>query len=345
MSNTLKNSLYTLILLGLILAVWWYRNSSAENLLRFEISGETMGTTYSIIYFAESDLDLKGRVDSVLTVFNQSLNTWLPDSEISSFNSGELFSFKLPYFYPVLEESQRINLISGGAFDPTVMPLVNSWGFGPEQGLVPDSAAIDSIREFTGFDKIRFDQREVIKADKRVQLDFSAIAKGYGVDVVSDLLSGLGIENSFVEIGGEVRSEGMNIDKGADWVIGITDPRSSLGQSFMFATLEVGSGSVATSGNYYNYRIRDGKRYSHTISPFTGYPIEQQILSATVVTEKCISADAIATAFMVMGHENAIELTESANEIEALIIYSGDSGEILSYISSGIRERVKLIQN
>ena len=341
MSGRVKNSIYTLLVLGLILAVWYYRNNSEESSQRQQIGGSTMGTSYSIIYFGEALPNLQFSVDSLLEVFNHSLNTWEYDSEVSLFNRNENFEFELPYFFEVLKSSRKIYDISNGAFDPTVMPLVNAWGFGPEKGVSPDSSYVDSLMNMVGFDKIQFDREKVTKTNTGIQLDFSAIAKGQGVDVVSELLSSLGIDNHFVEIGGEVRCRGINMMRDQEWLIGITDPRSTLEETRLYATLSISDKAVATSGNYYNYRIKDGVRYSHTINPKTGFPIELSILSATVVANNCMDADALATSFMVMGHEEAIEIIDKNDFIEAYLLYSGKEGEIMEYISPGLIGLVK----
>lgn len=342
MSPRVQNALYTAAILLLIALVWYFR-SIEEPAVKRQFTGATMGTSYTVSYFGDPNPDLKSSVDSLLVVFNQSLNTWNEDSEVSIFNREERINFNLPYFYPVLKGSERVYELSEGAFDPAVMPLVNAWGFGPDSGTSPDSTVIDSLMEFVGFDQIEFDEKGVSKSDARVQLDFSAIAKGFGVDIVSEFLVSMGYVNHFVEIGGEVNARGKNRENGKNWVIGITDPRSTLENSGMIATLSISDQSVATSGNYYNYRVRDGVKYSHTISPFTGYPIERWILSATVVTDNCMIADALATAFMVMGHEKAIEITGLNNDIEAFIIYSKPDGSLGYHISSGLKEHLKIL--
>ena len=167
--------------------------------------------------------DLKPEIDSLLESFNQSLSTYIPESEISRFNADTVFYFDLPFFLPVLKESKRIFNATGGAFDPTVMPLVRAWGFGPDKPELPDSSKIDSLLEFIGFEKISFDENKVVKSFRGVELDLSAVAKGYAVDVVAELLTDKGIENYFIEIGGEVICKGVN-DRGGTWKVGIEDP-------------------------------------------------------------------------------------------------------------------------
>lgn len=340
MNNRLKNAVYTLILLASLLTVYFVRRSKTEPQL--VIAGRTMGTTYHIIYFDRKERDFSAGVDSLLAVFNKSLNTYLPDSEITGFNTGHSLRFELPYFLPVLKRSAEIAAASSGAFDPTVMPLVNAWGFGPAEAMDPDSIQIDSILQFVGMEKVMFDNDSVWRSDRRVQLDFSAIAKGYGVDVVASFLRDNGIENLFVEIGGEVVTAGSNINEKRSWQVGILHPNSTQDNQRFIAFAELKDKALATSGNYFNYRIEDGRKYSHTIHPETGYPVQRRILSASVFAEDCMTADAWATAFMVMGHERAIALLDSLEGIEAFFTYSNSDGSIGTFISPEIESAITL---
>ena len=339
MTHRTKNILYSAILFLSLFAVFMYRRASGPTPLM--LSGSTMGTTYHITYFDEQQRDFKQSIDSLLQVFNQSLNTYLPDSEITRFNKGDSsFKFELPYFFPVLERSQQITAASQGAFDPTVMPLVNAWGFGPEKQTEPNSHQIDSILKFTGFEKIGFNKDSVWKFDPRVQLDFSAIAKGYGVDAVANLLASLGITDMFVEIGGEVVARGKNIRKEKSWEVGILDPNSTPAQQSFKAFVLLEDRALATSGNYFNYKEKDGKKYSHTIDPITGYPVQRSILSASVFASDCMTADAWATACMVMGHEQAIPLLEAQKEISAILFFTAPDGALKIYSSPALQKQI-----
>ncbi|HMP98360.1 MAG TPA: FAD:protein FMN transferase [Cyclobacteriaceae bacterium] len=335
MSLRTKNIIYTLVLLSAMFMVWKYREGKQETLVAFE--GRTMGTTYHIQYFDKQGRNLKPQVDSLLIVFNQSLSTYIPDAEISQFNLSASFQFQLPYFYPVIASSKEIFEITDGYFDPTVMPLVNAWGFGPAKPSPPNAKQVDSLMSFVGFDKIFFNQDSVWKTDKRVQLDFSAIAKGYGADIVADYIQSKGIENLFVEIGGEVVAKGKNLARNRVWEIGILDPDSEpIHQRYkLFVSLD--NKAIATSGNYYNYREVDGVKYSHTINPLTGYPVQHAILSASVFADDCMTADALATAFMAMGHEKAKEILHENKQWDAILIYSSPEGDLVVYATEGIR--------
>lgn len=342
MNNRARNILYTIFLLASVYVVYTIRKKPDEPRIAF--AGRTMGTTYSVIYYDSKERDLQMSVDSLLIAFNQSLNTYLPESEISRFNTGTSFRFGLSFFYPVLKRSREIYGSTNGAFDPTVMPLVNAWGFGPAEPLHPDTVQVDSILQFVGMDKIRFNEDSVWKDDPRVQLDFSAIAKGYGVDVVAGFLKEKGIKNLFVEIGGEVVTFGTNIGERRPWQVGILDPNSSLDEQWYIAYAQLEDMALATSGNYFNFRVEEGRKFSHTIDPDTGYPVQRTILSASVFADDCMTADAWATAFMVMGEERAIEILNSRDDIKAFLTYSEDDGSVGTFASAGLNDILKLNQ-
>jgi len=306
------------------------------------IPGTTMGTTYQIKFLGRVERDLKPEIDSLLESFNQSLSTYIPESEISRFNADTVFYFDLPFFLPVLKESKRIFNATGGAFDPTVMPLVRAWGFGPDKPELPDSSKIDSLLEFIGFEKISFDENKVVKSFQGVELDLSAVAKGYAVDVVAELLTDKGIENYFIEIGGEVICKGVN-DRGGPWKVGIEDPTIEIVERSAKAIIELKDRAMATSGNYRNYYIIDGVKYSHTIDPESGFPVQHQLLSATVFASRCITADAFATAFMVVGIEKSKKILEKNSEIDGFLIYIDRQGKLMTYASPGVG-KIEILQ-
>ncbi len=339
MSLRIKNILYSILLIGSVFVVWLIRKS-ADAPEPVSITGETMGTSYSVKYFDEDHRNFKPAIDSLLQVFNESLSTYIPTSEISTFNQGHGFSFQLPYFLPVLEQSKKMVAATDGAFDPTVMPLVNAWGFGPDRFESVDTLAVEQALARVGFEKIKFNSDSVWKVIDGAQLDFSAIAKGYGVDVVSDFLQSKGIENVFVEIGGEVKVKGRNLQFDRRWEIAILDPNSTYVQTLVFAYAQLENQAVATSGNYFNYRESNGIKYSHSLNPKSGYPIKHQILSATIFAEDCMTADAWATAAMVMGHEKLIALLDRHPEIKVMLLYTSNTGAIASYLSPGLEPHI-----
>ena len=333
--------LYTFIFVSVVFPVWSYPKYQGPEPIRIE--GKTMGTTYHITYFDKKGRDLKNSVDSLLAVVNRSINTYDPLSEVSQFNnSSRGIAFSLPYLYFPLKKSREVFLASHGAFDPTVMPLVNAWGFGPGKQIDPDSLQIDSIKTFVGFHKIRLTKDSVVKLELRVQLDFGGIGQGFGADVVTDFLKSKGITDMIVELGGEGMAVGKNLKTDRLWEIGILDPNSTYENQFFKAYVALTNKSFTTAGNYFNYHEIDGKKYSHTIDPDTGFPAQHSLLSASVFAADCITADGWDTAFMVMGHEKSIELLKSHPELDALLIYSAADGTLQTYVTPGISTSVKL---
>lgn len=345
-----KNLIYSAFLLIALVSVWAYRRYIAEPSQeveghKIELQGSTMGTTYSVKYIDPEGRNLQPQIDSLLLVFNMSLSTYIPESEISRFNREDRLRYETPFFYPVLARSKEIYENTGGAFDPTVGPLVNAWGFGPEGRQSPGKEAVDSLRRLVNYDSIVFDEETVHKRMSGMKLDFSAIAKGYGVDVVAQYLLVEGIQNLFVEIGGEIYAQGTN-ERGIPWRVGVNYPSGDADdQQNAQAIVSLEDQAIATSGNYRNFYEVDGVKYSHTISPVTGYPVTHSLLSASVFAPDCMTADAYATAFMVLGWEKAVEIDEQQDDIEVYLIYNDENGRLKSYSSPGIADKIKVIRN
>ncbi len=336
-----KNIIYSAVLLLIIVLVWTIRNQNqASNPQPNEklviVNGETMGTTYTIKYLDAQGRNFKKEIDSILIAFNQCLSTYIPDSEISTFNNkADSIQYKYPFFYPVLKKSQEVYQASSGAFDPTVMPLVKAWGFGPNRKDQIEQPKIDSLLQLIGFQNIEFDEKKVKKLKKYIQLDFNAIAQGYGVDVIGDFLQENRIVNFMVEIGGEVLCRGKN-EQGNIWSIGIENPLyEESGGRRVQAIVQLENQALVTSGNYRKFYVKDGKKYAHTIDPKTGYPVQHSLLSATVFAKDAITADAYATAMMVLGKEKAIELAQKQG-LEIFLIYE-ENGKLQTYTSEKIQ--------
>ncbi|HZB13676.1 MAG TPA: FAD:protein FMN transferase [Chryseolinea sp.] len=341
MDNRKKNIIYSAVLLVSILIVWLYRKNDVSEPIKVE--GKTMGTTYHVTYFDSKNRDFKSSIDSLLVVVNKSINNYDSTSEVSRFNRSKAgIAINLPYFFPPVEKAKEIFQASDGAFDPTVMPLVNAWGFGAGKQINPDSAQIDSIKTFVGFEKVQFTKDSIWKSEPRVQLDFGGIGQGYGADVITDFLRAKGVSNMLVELGGEGMAVGKNIKTGKSWEIGILDPNSTYENQFFKAYISLRDKSFTTSGNYFNYREIDGKKYSHTIDPDTGFPAQHAILSASIFATDCTTADAWGTAMMVMGHEKAIELVKKHPELDVLLMYSNAEGKVETFMTPGIQSFVKL---
>jgi FAD:protein FMN transferase len=346
MNSRSKNIIYSILLFFSVFVVWLYRKNQTDQTKVGEpikIEGKTMGTTYHITYFDGKNRNFTNAVDSLLLVVNKSINTYDPTSEVSTFNiDGHGIQFNLPYLLPPLRKAEEVYKASGGAFDVTVMPLVNAWGFGPGKQTNPDSTKVDSIKTFVGFDKIQLTEKSVMKSDARTQLDFGGIGQGYGADVVTDFLKSRGIVNMLVELGGEGMACGKNLQTEKPWEIGILDPNSTYQNQFFKAYVSLSDKSFTTSGNYFNYHEVDGKKYSHTIDPRTGFPAQRAILSASVFSADCTTADAWGTALMVMGHERAIELLKSHPELDALLMFSTVDGKTETYVTPGISKLIRI---
>lgn len=301
----------------------------------FEESGSVFHTIYHIKY--EGSEILTEKIDAEFQKFNLSLNPFNPNSIISKVNRNEAVEAD-DWFIEVFNKAKEVSDHSEGIFDITCAPLVNLWGFGFSKMDSVTPQMIDSIKQFVGYQKVRLDGRKVVKDDSRILLNCSAIAKGYASDIIARLLEREGIENYMVEIGGEVTMKGVN-QNGKCWRIGINKPEDdSTGvKNDIEEVIQLcKKGGVATSGNYRNYYIKDGKKYAHTIDPRTGYPSEQSILSATIVAEDCITADAYATAFMAMGLEKAREAAKNIPGIEYYVIYSDENGKHQIEYSTGM---------
>lgn len=301
-------------------------------------TGFIFGTVYNVTY--QSDKDLQKEIEEELHKVDASLSTFNKSSIISKINRNESVEVN-SMFADVFNQAQEIAEETAGAFDITVAPLVNAWGFGFKNDTKPTAAAIDSLRQIIGFDKVKLAGNHVVKKDKRIMLDCSAIAKGYGSDAVALLLKRNGIDNFMIEIGGEIVTKGIN-EKRLPWKIGVTKPvDDSLNTSQEIQTiLNVTNKAMATSGNYRNFYYKDGKKYAHTIDPTTGYPVQHSILSATVLADNCATADAYATAFMVMGMEKAKDILDKHPELMAYFIYSDKDGNNAVWYSPSLKNKI-----
>lgn len=300
----------------------------------FEDSGTVFHTLYHIKY--QAPRLMTEQIDAELQAFNLSLNPFNPNSIIAKVNNNEEVEVDA-WFAEVFDKAREVSERTNGAFDITSAPLVNLWGFGFSKMDSVTPQVVDSIRAFVGYKKVRMEGGKVIKDDARLLLNCSAIAKGYASDVIARLLERNGVENYMVEIGGEVTMKGVNA-KGNCWRTGIEKPdkQGSVSRDIEEVVQLCKKGGIATSGNYRNYYVKDGKTYAHTIDPLTGYPAEQNILSATIIADNCMTADAYATAFMTIGLERVREIAASIPEIEYFIIYADDNGEHQVEYSEGM---------
>ena len=318
--------------------------------------GRIFGTIYHLTY--QCDKDLQKEIEAELMKVDYSLSMFNDSSVISHINKGNGMIANTPegkMFTDVFQLALEVSRETNGAFDITVAPLVNAWGFGFKQGEMPTPEQIDSLKQFVGFEKLHLKtqgkQRSIDKDDPRTMLDCSAIAKGYGTDVVANYLRSRDVKNFMVEIGGEVVVDGKN-EQGDLWRIGVNkpteDPTSANNDLQAVINLPMAGNNVktklkalATSGNYRNFYYKDGKRYAHTIDPRTGFPVQHNILSATVIAPSCAIADAYATSFMVMGLEETKKILASHPEIMAYLIYTDAQGNYAIWQSDGLKDFIK----
>ena len=322
-----------LLIVGTVLIIRQQHNMPYQN-----NKGFIFGTTYNITY--QHDKDLGKEILVALNQVDASLSPFNEKSIITKINNNE--SVKTDkMFVEVFELAKQISTETHGAFDITVAPMVNAWGFGFKSGTSPTKEVIDSIKEIVGFDKISLKNNKIVKQDPRTTLDCSAIAKGYGCDIVARLFRNKDIKNFMIEIGGEVVTSGIS-EKRIPWKIGVTKPTDdSLSTNQELQTiLNITDMAMATSGNYRNFYYKNGKKYAHTIDPKTGYPVQHNILSATVLASDCATADAYATSFMVLGLDGAMKILEQHPELMAYFIYSDQKGHNAVWYSPSMKGKV-----
>ncbi len=315
------------------------------------LTGSTMGASYSVTfkgYLTRNAIyTLSRQIEAELMEINRQMSTWDPESEISHFNRSE-GSDPFPTsasFAAVVRRALELSKTTGGAFDPTLQPLLNLWGFGSEgeERKVPSDADIARIKSSTGWDQIWIDSSGALrKATPDVQLALGAIAKGYGVDALSQLLDEAGYTDWFVEIGGEVVVRGTNPDD-VPWRIGIQYPTSNPMMNRLQGIVNLTEGAVATSGDYRNYLLQDDTLYSHILDPRSGRAVLSDTASVTVVAPLCMDADGMSTALFVMGATEGLAWVETLPEVEALFLIRSADGEISEKFSSGFEATTRYV--
>ena len=314
-----------------------------------QLTGRTMGTTYqvSIPFEALDVVTTQSEIDELLVDLNQSVSTYIETSLISTINASADTSIVHTLddaFVAIYKASESIYASTNGAFNPAIGPLVRAYGFDSEEAQDLSDTQIDSLLELVNFASfiIDADLKTLKKTVAGARLDFSAIAKGYGVDLVGEYLESQGVTNYFVEIGGEVRTRGMHPED-RPWKLGIDVPDENPAPNTrpLQAIIPMEDNASATSGNYRNFYIKDGQKYVHTINPATGRPEISSLLSVTVLAKDCATADAYATAFMVMGLDRANQLVEQHDELEAYFISAGENGAFIERFTSGFPEKLE----
>lgn len=301
--------------------------------------GFIFGTTYKITY--QCDSNLQRGIEAELAKVDASLSPFNEKSIITAINNNKPYQLD-KMFIDVFQLAMQVSEETGGAFDITVAPLVNVWGFGFKHGKEPSKQTLDSLRALVGYKKIALKDNKIVKQNSNIMLDCSAIAKGYGSDVVARYLKSKGVDNYMVEIGGEIVTNGIS-EKRLPWKIGVTKPSDdSLGVNQEIQTIiNVTDKAMATSGNYRNFYYKNGRKYAHTIDPKTGYPVQHNILSSTVIADDCATADAYATSFMVMGLDGAKEVLKRHPELMVYFIYQDAKGNNAVWYSPSLKSKIE----
>lgn len=312
--------------------------------------GNAIGTTYGIQLFHGEKLEITNEVQDIIDLFNQSMSTWVADSKINQINAGNSTVVVGEAFKEVFKYAKQVHTDTDGYFDPTVGNLVNAYGFGAngEQEQAPTQEQIDSLKQFVGFDKMTLKSvdngYQVSAAQTGMYLEFNAIGKGTLVDYIARMLDGKGVENYLIEVGGEVIAKGRNLEKDAEWLVGVNAPKKSkTGESIALMALNLKNKAMAGSGNYRKFKLdnESGQEYVHTVNPLTGEAVPSNVVAVNVIADNCTIADGYATAFMAMPLEKSKQLLPKLDHIEVLIMYLDEYGMLRFEKTAGFDSYVK----
>lgn len=326
------------LVLALVVLMFFSIVSCKQQPKNTKISGPVFGTSYSVIYDAPNNY--QKQFDSLFTVINNSMSTYIPNSDISKLNRNEAVSVDA-HFIKNFKASKQIYNATQGAFDPTIGAVVNAWSFGPEKRIIGlDSVKVDSLMTSVGLDKVTLKENTITKLPG-AYIDFNAIAKGYGVDVIGEFLESKNVANYLVEIGGEIRVKGFNVVKQKPWTVGVDRPRfdGKQDQNDYVKAVSLKDEAMATSGTYRKTKVdKNGKRYTHIIDTKTGYPSKTNVLSVSVIAPNCMTADAYATAFQAMGIDKVTTFLKSHPELKVFFIFENKNGELETLALNGFPE-------
>lgn len=331
----MKRILFYILISVTVLSCKTEQNKSVEVFENTTLAGVVFGTSYKAIY--DSDIDYTKQFDNLFDVINTSMSTYIPDSDISKVNRNEQVTVD-PHFEKVFLKSKEIYNATQGVFDPTIGDVVNAWSFGADKNkFLTDSITIDNLMQHVGFDKVILIHDKVAKQPK-TYLEFNAIAKGYGVDVIAEFLESKNVSNYLVEIGGEVRVKGKNKEKNKPWRVGLDEPRFDGGQS-VYKVINLKDEAMATSGTYRKFKVdENGNKFAHIINTKTGYPTKTNILSVSVIAKDCMTADGYATAFQAMGVEGVKTFLQNHLELKAFLIFENEQKELETLGLNGFPE-------
>ena len=303
------------------------------------LQGLAQGSYYAITYYDSLNRNFQTEIDSIFNTVDQSVSLWNDSSIISKVNRNEPVKLN-QIFIDNFNIAQQASALSNGYFDATISPLVAAWGFSYKNGDSITPLLIDSLKQFVNYEAVRIENGKVVKDDPRITLDFNAIAQGYTSDMIAEFLSSNGINNFLVDTGGEIMARGCKPD-GSSWIVGIEKPAANWNsERTVQERLYLRDKGLVTSGSTRKYVERNGKRYSHCIDPKTGYPVEHNVLSATVIAENSVWADALASICMVMGLEKSLPIIESLEGVEAYYISSNSQGELEIFATEGFRDLI-----
>ena len=304
--------------------------------------GQAFGTTFSIQVYSINEIDFEKGIDSVLSKVNNSVSTYIPESDISKINNGNTAIVVDDIFIDNFNISTEVYEITGGFFDPTIGVLRNAYGFGDTNSTQEiDSLALDSMMKFVGFNKVKLtSENKIEKLYPEIYIDFNAVAKGYGIDLIGSYLDSKGVGNYLIELGGEILAKGKNVEKNKSWLVGIENV--NLNDKSFSSIIALENIAMATSGNYRKFRIDSltGKKYVHTLNPITGSAAKSDITSATVLAPTCALADAYATAFMALGLENSKVILKNIDKIDVYFTYNDQNNEEQVFATEGLRNRL-----
>lgn len=327
----------------LVLVIWvGVLLSCSKNRTDYKVvQGQAFGTSYNIQFYSNHDFDVEKGLDSIFELINQSVSTYIPDSDISRINTGNSTIVVDDIFKQVFLISQEVHKKTDGYFDPTIGVLRNAYGFGDVKPLKKiDSIVLDSLMQYVGFDKVKLNADNTISKEyPQIYFDFNAVAKGYGLDVIGNYLNSKGVDNYLIELGGEIFTKGKNLDKEDSWIVGIETIDSDLEDRSFGSAVRLNNVGLAASGNYRKFRMDSitGKKFVHTLNPITGSAEESDVTSATVIAPSCGVADAYATSFMALGLEKSKILLESLPDVEAYLTYKDSLQQDQVFITEGFK--------
>ncbi len=323
---------------SLILTFLFISCDTFQRPVKVNFTGEVQGTYYAITYYEKDGKNYQKEIDSLLKSFDMSVSLWVPNSIISRVNNNDTSVIPDEHFISIFKLSQEVSKKTGGTFDITIGPLVNAWGFGSADKIKMDKNIIDSLLTYINHEMVSLEGNKIKKGNQNIKLDFNAIAQGYSVDLIGKFFESKGIKNYLIDIGGEVLGQGAKPNE-QPWIVGIQRPTEDKYSKYEIQSkVQLVDKALVTSGSYRKYYEKDGRRYSHTINPKTGYPVTNSLLSVSVLADDAATADAYATAFMVMGLDKALQFLNANIDIDAFFIFLDDNDDLQTYATDGINE-------